>query len=164
MRRWPQTLRRFPGPIFGRRNRPARLTEACGIVRVAAASGYSDRHTSNIHPQDLHSGCWPPGCWRRCLESLFLRLEQEETETLAVNRVHPVSGDEAWCGPHAWQDLAGERGGGGWRLRRINRQMHKCSMHSALPFCVFTTTPVIDQRCGTSATRCPSGVRRRPPV
>src|ERR1017187_1335080 len=38
--------------------------------------------------------------------NLHLRLEQEKTEALAVNRVHPVSGDEPSGRPHSWQDLA----------------------------------------------------------
>jgi hypothetical protein len=64
---------------------------------------------------------------------LFIRLEQEKTEALAVNWVHPVSGDEPWCGPHSWQDLASEPSGGGGRQRRINRQMYKCCVHRYSP-------------------------------
>src|ERR1035438_5047054 len=56
--------------------------------------------------------------------NLHLRLEQEKTEALAVNRVHPVSGDEPWCRPHSRSEerRVGEEGRSRWSPHHLKNQ------------------------------------------
>jgi hypothetical protein len=88
---------------------------------------------------------------------LFFAVEHRETEALAVSRIYPIPSNESSGSLHFGQDTLGERGGCGWRLRGVNRQMNKCCVGAFIGY-------IVPARFGTEYFESTAPRFQRPPA